>query len=510
MRNLLISAVVAASVAAGCASEHYLVVTVEAPPAVHDVVTLEVTRLDEDPPRVETLPVLNFKFPMTFSISGLGDAGTIQLAIRAFTADDIVVGSGQRQVSLDSSEATIRLDTTDFVVNSDVDDDQFLTEANDSVGRQIAATVMGEWTVAFGTACSQCDLFGRRFNSAGVPIYTADGDGQAAFRISTRPTARGSGSPAIATAGLRSIVVWDFSDPIDPMDPQSPPSGVACRGIDERGSQTAGQQTVTFETAKGVDAAPLPDGNFAVTWLAQQLQASEVHMRIVRPNCTATMAPISISTPEANIPRGPHIASNGSALLYAWILGNSAKFRGGTADGGLFAEDMIDPPSGFVVEQVRVAPMGAGFAIALRLASQDRTMPGSIVLYRTNAMGELLPEEPTLVTDQSGSNTSTGRSGFSIATRPDGASMIVWHQCEDGSSTACLNRLEVYGRLLRSDGTPAGEPFVIPTTTARNQRNPSVAAIDNEAFAVTWTDESMTEPDTSGQAVRARVIYPSL
>jgi len=67
----------------------------------------------------------------------------------------------------------------------------------------------------------------------------------------------------------------------------------------------------------------------------------------------------------------------------------------------------------------------------------------------------------------------------------------------------------VYGRVLRSDGTPAGEPFVIPTTTNRNQRNPSVTAIA-DAFAVTWTDESMAEPDTSGQAVRARVIYPTL
>lgn len=86
--------------------------------------------------------------------------------------------------------------------------------------------------------------------------------------------------------------------------------------------------------------------------------------------------------------------------------------------------------------------------------------------------------------------------------------MIVWHQCPDGNTAACLNQLDVYGRLLQSDGTPASEPFVVPTTTDGNQRNPSVTALE-DAFVVTWTDESMAVPDTSGMAVRARIIYPT-
>lgn len=503
MRSLLVSWVLAIGVGAGCGGETYLVVTVDAPPAVHDVVTLEVTRLGQDPPQVQMLPVRNFEFPITFSISGLGDSGNLDLAIDALSADNLVVGTGRGLLSLGASEATVHLETTDFVVNSNFEDDQFLAEEADSVGRQLATTSVGDFTATFGTTClgRACNLFGRRFDSAGVPLYSADADGASEFRISTSPSERGSGSPAIASAGLQSIVVWDFADLTGGA------SGVACRGIDENGSETAGQQPVTFETAKGVDVAPLPDGNFAVTWLAQVPQ--EVHMTIVRPNCTSAMLPVvSISQPERDPLRGAHVASNGSALLYAWILGDSVRLRGGTATGELFAEIPLAPPTDFVIEQVRIAAMDTGFGVALRLAARDRTLPGSIVLYRTNAKGELLPGEPTLITAQSGSNTGTGRIGFGIATRGDGATMIVWHQCDDGSSTGCLNRLDVYGRVVRSDGTPAGSSFMVPTTTNRNQRNPSVTAINN-AFAVTWIDESMTEPDTSGHAVRARVVYPT-
>lgn len=490
------------AISAGCSSDSYLVVTVEAQPAIHEVAKLEVTRFGEDPPQVQTLALLNFKFPVTFSISGVGQSGTLDLGVKALSVDDVPLGAARSQLSLDASEATMVLEAADFVVNSDFEDDQFLTEENDSVGRQLTSTVLGDWTLAFNTTCSACDLFGRRYNAAGEPLFSSDADGPIAFRVTTRPSQRGSATPAIASSKLNSIIVWDFADLTDGA------SGVACRGLDERGSATAGQLVVSSETATGVDVAPLPDGNFAVTWLAQQLN-SEVHMMTVRPDCTTPMAaPIIISTPERERPRGAHVASNDTALLYGWILGASTRLRAGTADGMLLDGFQIDPPPGSTIEQVRLAPMGTGFAVALRVASINRAMPGSIILYRTNATGALLPGPPTLITDQSGSNTSTGRVGFGIATRGDGATLVVWHQCDDGSSAACSNRLDVYGRVVRADGTVVGEPFSIPTTTEGNQRNPSVTAIDG-AFAVAWTDESMASPDTSGSAVRARLIYPT-
>lgn len=503
MRHFFVISVFAISLGASCSSEPYLVVTVDASPAVHEVAKLEVTRFGDDPPHVQTLALLNFKFPITFSISGLGNSGSIDLGVKALSADDAVVGFARSQVALDASEASMVLEATDFVVNSDFEDDQYLTEENDSVGRQLTSTVLGDWTVTFGATCAACEVFGRRYDATGVPLFSSDADGPVAFRVTTRPSQRTTATPAIASSKLNTLIVWDF------VDLTGGASGVACRGLDEKGSETAGELTVTFETANGVDVAPLPDGNFAVTWLAQQLK-SEVHMMTVRPDCTSPMTgPVAISMPERDIPRGAHVASNGNALLYAWVLGASTKLRAGTAAGDLLAEFAIDPPMGSTIEQVRIAPMGMGFAVALRVAAINRAMPGSIILYRTSATGELLPGPPTVITDQSGSSTSTGRVGFGIATRGDGATMVVWHQCDDGTSSACLNRLDVYGRMVRADGTLAGEPFVIPTTTDGNQRNPSVTAIDG-AFAVAWTDESMASPDTSGSAVRARLIYPTL
>jgi len=55
---------------------------------------------------------------------------------------------------------------------------------------------------------------------------------------------------------------------------------------------------------------------------------------------------------------------------------------------------------------------------------------------------------------------------------------------------------------------PVGEPFLIPTSTVGNQVNPSVVGL-LDGFATAWNDASKTDPDVSGTAVRARVIYPA-
>src|SRR5262249_33785924 len=95
------------------------------------------------------------------------------------------------------------------------------------------------------------------------------------------------------------------------------------------------------------------------------------------------------------------------------------------------------------------------------------------------------------------SNTS-----FGVTTRADGVVMVVWHVCEAVAGTC-----DVLGSVVRADGTAASEPFNLATTTQGDQFAPSVVAIPN-AFVAAWDDASAADPDHSGVAVRARILYP--
>jgi hypothetical protein len=150
------------------------------------------------------------------------------------------------------------------------------------------------------------------------------------------------------------------------------------------------------------------------------------------------------------------------------------------------------------VDHVRVAPWGNGFAVAARWAAASGTGPGKLEVFRVSTTG-VLQGTPILITDKSGSDFASDKA-FGLARRSDDAMMVAWHQCETGPGSC-----DVYGRIVSSDGTLRGESEVLTTTTAGDQVNPSVVAIDN-SFAVAWNDGSATAPDTSGSAVRARLF----
>ncbi len=92
----------------------------------------------------------------------------------------------------------------------------------------------------------------------------------------------------------------------------------------------------------------------------------------------------------------------------------------------------------------------------------------------------------------------------SVATLSNGSFVVVW---EDVSATGGdTSGLAVRGRLYDAAGTPQGDHFVMTTTTTGNQNEPSVAALDNGGFVVTWTDASGSDGDASGTQIRAQVF----
>jgi hypothetical protein len=499
MRALLLASLL---VSACGGDDTYLIVTVDRRPAVHDAAKLKVTLSNSGTMLTKELDIDDGMFPLTFSLSAPGRSGNLDISIDALDAMDTLVGRGSGTTTLDEMMANVIIDSSDFVVNTELANDQFLTTDFEAVGFQLAAITNGQWTATYRDECTTCSIYARRFDSTGLPVTSALAAGDIGFPVSTTATTGGAMS-ALASSGLNTLVFWYYTDTAGAPAPR----GIACRALNENGAAMASQLNMVGPTENSdvVSATGLSNGNFAVVW---QVFASPVYVArtaIVKNDCTllGTVGPASTDTVSA---QRPNVTSNANTLLYSWIVpGPTGGVRIRTAQlTGAFngtETTLVANNASQEIEHARVSPWGTGFAVAVRWTSSTSTdAPGKIEVYRTSATGQL-QGTPILITDKSRSDFASNK-GFSIAQRPDGALLVVWHVCETGPGLC-----DVFGRILRPTGAPVGDEFVIPTSVASEQINPSVVALQ-DSFVVAWNDSSGEAPDRSGTAVRARILYP--
>jgi hypothetical protein len=369
------------------------------------------------------------------------------------------------------------------------------------VGLQLAAASDGTWMIAFRDDCGgtdSCDVFGRRFSSDGLPVFSDLAAGDIAFKLDTNLTT-GYTTPAAAASGTSTAAFWDYEDP------STFERGIACRVLDSQGAAAAGQVAVLTAPTDVVAAIGITAGNYAVVWEDDTTFPYSIYGAIVTPSCTPAAGSPFVVSPSGPANAGgagrAHVAANGTTLLFAWITDNEVWIRIGNTAGPSGPEMRIITKTTQTIEHVRVAPWGDGFAVAVRWASDTEDGPGKIEVYRVDTAGAR-SATATLVTDQSRSDFNSS-AAFGIAQRAsDNALLVVWHVCETGPGLC-----DVFGRMLRPSGAPVGEPFIIPTSVLSEQINPSVVSI-GDAFVAAWTDSSAEAPDRSGSAVRARVITP--
>ncbi|HEX2686909.1 MAG TPA: hypothetical protein VHN14_09835 [Kofleriaceae bacterium] len=513
----LAAAAAVGTVGACTSSDSYVVVTVDAHPAVHDAKTLTVMLSNAGTSRSDDLALHDPTFPVTFSISAPGRAGDLAITIDAKDDSGAVVGHGLASTTVTAPDAEVMLDSTDFVVNTDYAGDQFpaddagLYDA-DAGGFQVTALPDDTWTTVFRDGCTSgsCNVFARRFDKAGKPAQTLAAAGTNAFTVTSRPTTSSS-IPAIASSQATTLAVWNFSDV-----GTSTTTGLACRTLDAGGnlgtSQLTIESTANFSYKPGASLTPLGNGNFAVTWrVFNAAVIDEIHMAILKPDCT----PLGVIPPVAagaqvqdSLHRGS-VASSADRVLIAWVTNGDLHTRMASNAGAFSTTDTVlvpqVPPDEIKAARV-VAASSGGFVVGARWGQKTGTTgPGRIELYRINSAGALVGS-PTLVSDRTGGDDIPSAS-FTMASRSDGVVLVAWHACPPlGDDSMC----GVFGRMYRDTGdsfTALTDPFVLPTTTLGDQKLPSVAAL-SDAFVAVWSDASATAPDKAGLAVRARLIYP--
>jgi Ca2+-binding RTX toxin-like protein len=91
----------------------------------------------------------------------------------------------------------------------------------------------------------------------------------------------------------------------------------------------------------------------------------------------------------------------------------------------------------------------------------------------------------------------------SAAGLPDGHFIVTWQSNDGSDGDGTLIR----ARLFDASGAPAGNDFVVNSTSAGYQYNPTVAALPNGHFVVTWQSDDGGDGD--GLLIRARLFDAS-
>ena len=116
-------------------------------------------------------------------------------------------------------------------------------------------------------------------------------------------------------------------------------------------------------------------------------------------------------------------------------------------------------------------------------------------------MTQTLPWPDDFLVNQT--TTATQQAGDPVGLS-DGSFVVVW---TDFSATGADTDLTaIRARIFNADGSPAGDEFVVNSTTTGGQSAPVVTALANGGFVVAWADQSLSGGDTSSSAVRAQVF----
>ena len=141
---------------------------------------------------------------------------------------------------------------------------------------------------------------------------------------------------------------------------------------------------------------------------------------------------------------------------------------------------------------------GGGFVVVWTDGSQTgNDTSGSAIRGSVNAIGGY---EEFLVN----TTTAGNQSDASVTALVGGGFVVVW---QDASQTGDdTSGSAVRGQIFNAHGQAVGSEFLVNTTTAGNQSDPSVTSLAGGEFVVTWEDASQTGDDTSGSAIRGQAF----
>jgi hypothetical protein len=493
----------------------YVLVTLATRPRVGPGATLDIN-VDSDGTTVQrSFDVSSLQFPATLTVTAPGRTGDLSISAALDGPDGHEVAGGTAIVQLPAeghAELTLMLEPVDFVVDARVAPSQFLARDAELSGRQLAIRADGSVMFVWEAECAQasvCEVYARRFEPNGKPGNTGTSppeDDLAATRFSQL-----AGEPAVAASSTGFLMTWASATGAgEPFD-------VRASLFDAAGAFIRNDITISADDLQEGSASPfaLTDGSYVMAWTRARIGGTtDVLTRLIRPDGSLG-GTITISSNEATDRTHPHGAGlTDGGFVVTWLHSDGAS--GSTRVLARVYDDEGNPASPELQVSSNSSPTGSaggvhvaglpsgGFVVVWQAFDpNDDSLIQRPLLARIfyNAQGMASPE--VRVTERTTEQAPAAVPALAVRAQ-DGAIAVAWADRDAGGDG---DGLGVRLRMLRQDGTLCGDELQVNSTTAGDQFEPSLVALSDDAFLVSYTDSSMAAPDQSGNAVRARYVY---
>ncbi|MFZ2725739.1 MAG: calcium-binding protein [Methylococcaceae bacterium] len=292
-----------------------------------------------------------------------------------------------------------------------------------------------------------------------------------------------NGSSVTALADGSTVITWSS------LAQDGDNYGIYGQRYNVDGTPAGSEFRVNTSTAKeqsDASVTALVNGGFVVTWSSMQNNGYwDVYGQRYNADGTASGSELHITTAGTNQFQSNVTALVNGSFVVTWTSENQDGSSWGVygqrynADGTTVGSEFRintytnDNQSGPNV----TALVNGGFVATWHSYWQDGSLWG-VYGQRYNADGTAAGSEFRI-------NTTTVKDQVwpSVTALVNGGFVATWiSDKQDGSGYG------IYGQRYNADGTAAGVEFRINTTTANNQSEPSITALVNGGFVVTWTD----------------------
>jgi VCBS repeat-containing protein/YD repeat-containing protein len=400
----------------------------------------------------------------------------------------------------------------EFLVNTET--------ANDQINPKITGLADGGFVVTW------CDNSRTLGDASGTSIKAQIFDAAGAkvggeFLVDTHTTDAQYNPTITGLADGGFAVTWyDFSGTLgDSSGPSIKAQIFSASGVKVGGEFLVNTQTSNNQYSPSITA--LADGGFVVTWYDYSgtlgdASGASIKAQIFSATGTKVGGEFLVNTQTVFDQYSPTVAGlTSGGFVVTWTdtsgtLGDASNAgikaqifsAGGTKVGGEFLVNTETASSqntpaitgladgGFVVTWTDYSGT-LGDAIGRSIKAQIFSASG------TKVGGEFLVDTQT-ANDQSGS-TITGLAG--------GGFVVTWY--DNSGTLGDASGWSVKAQMFSATGTKVGGEFLVDTQTAGNQLMPSITALPDGGFAVTWYDGSGTLGDASGTSIKAQIFSAS-
>ena len=255
-------------------------------------------------------------------------------------------------------------------------------------------------------------------------------------------------------------------------------------------TQTTGSQASPTITA-------LSTGGFVVSWQDQNSTSGDIRAQVYNANGTPSGSELSINTVTTgnqNTPTITALANGGFAV--AWTDQNASS--GGEIKAQVYdssgikvgAEFRANTASVFDQERASVSTLSNGdFVVTWNDFRSGNWEVRGQVFHPTAAGASKIGSEFVVDTAWYNSRMTAGVTGLA------NGNFIVSYETTSG---------EISSQVFSATGTKIGSSFVVNTNTSGNQGFPSITALSTGGFVVTWSDEG-SPSDGSSSSIKAQV-----